>query len=339
MNAHPEPDDWARACGNLTRKGGEWSGPCPVCGGKDRFHVKRASRRAGAVVDCRQCHAPYAELLKAVGLNGDRGGLQFAQPKPNNDGRKYSRHRVELANTIWHHLSVPIEYTPGAVYLRDTRRVWPQGMAFPNSVRWLSRDNAPVELTRGKQPLAAESGIAPAGCVVFRFNCMPNAHELVKPGEIASVSLEGIDAAGKQFKRESGRARQACGVRSGSVCAVGAKGAKHIVIVEGEVTALAAVWQTEQDAQVLSAGSYSNFHTLTRMFPAERGKLRIEIWADNDRNSDNAAGALAYKLARRGHHASAIKRGIDSIAGSDAADLLQRYIDANQIPEFNSPTE
>jgi len=333
-NRHPEPEDWARACGNLKRVGGEYNGPCPVCGGTDRFHVKRANKRQGAVVDCRQCKSSYGDFLRATGLNTD-GGFVFNNPQPKADN-KYARRRVEIANTIWTHLSVPIEGTPGAAYLRDTRRVWPHGVAFPDSVRWLARNNSPVELTRGKQPLAAEGGIAPAGAVIFRFNIMPNTNELVREGEIAGISVEGIDAAGKQFKRNSGRARQSCGVRKGAVCAVGKRGSDYIVIVEGEVTALASVWLNYDDVQVLSAGSYSNFASLASMFPIELGKKRIMVWSDNDSNSDKAGGSLAYKLARRGHRVFSVIKGIPSRPGSDAADLLQDYIDAGKIPEFNT---
>ena len=45
----PSAEEWAARCG-LTRKDREWVGPCPSCGGTDRFHVTDrgiAHRRGG----------------------------------------------------------------------------------------------------------------------------------------------------------------------------------------------------------------------------------------------------------------------------------------------------
>ncbi len=57
MNARPrEPlpgvDEWATRL-DLRNRSGEHVGPCPVCGGTDRFHVGRG--RGGARVGCRGC--------------------------------------------------------------------------------------------------------------------------------------------------------------------------------------------------------------------------------------------------------------------------------------------
>lgn len=78
--------DMARNLGlNLKRKsssqGGEWAGPCPACGGKDRFlvwpHAPRSAERGGSYW-CRQC-----------GKQGD--GIQFGR-----DFMRYSfRHACE----------------------------------------------------------------------------------------------------------------------------------------------------------------------------------------------------------------------------------------------------
>jgi len=39
-----------------TTKGGEYTGPCPSCGGKDRFHVWPADKGGGGSYWCRQCN-------------------------------------------------------------------------------------------------------------------------------------------------------------------------------------------------------------------------------------------------------------------------------------------
>ena len=48
----PNVEDWAARL-DLHNRSGEYVGPCPVCGGTDRFHVGRG--RGGAMVGCRGC--------------------------------------------------------------------------------------------------------------------------------------------------------------------------------------------------------------------------------------------------------------------------------------------
>ena len=54
------------------RAGSEWAGPCPKCGGTDRFHV-RAGRSAEVVAGCRH-GCTFADLARAVHGNGPRAG-------------------------------------------------------------------------------------------------------------------------------------------------------------------------------------------------------------------------------------------------------------------------
>ena len=49
----PDVEDWAARLG-LRHRSGEYAGPCPVCGGTDRFHVGRG-RGGAARVGCRGC--------------------------------------------------------------------------------------------------------------------------------------------------------------------------------------------------------------------------------------------------------------------------------------------
>ena len=49
----PDVEDWAARL-DLRNRSGEYVGPCPVCGGTDRFHVGRG-RGGAAMVGCRGC--------------------------------------------------------------------------------------------------------------------------------------------------------------------------------------------------------------------------------------------------------------------------------------------
>lgn len=50
---------------DLKRAGSEWKGPCPVCGGHDRFHVKNGASQL--ILYCRY-GCEYRDLANAVGL-------------------------------------------------------------------------------------------------------------------------------------------------------------------------------------------------------------------------------------------------------------------------------
>ena len=65
MSKRPSVEDWkaSRHGTNLKRKGSELVGPCPVCGGRDRFHV-----RDDGVFDCRQCDSGFQSILEHAGL-------------------------------------------------------------------------------------------------------------------------------------------------------------------------------------------------------------------------------------------------------------------------------
>ena len=56
---------------NLKRRGGELTGPCPHCGGVDRFHV----RLRDGLFDCRKC-GQFREILEAAGAPGWENGAQ-----------------------------------------------------------------------------------------------------------------------------------------------------------------------------------------------------------------------------------------------------------------------
>lgn len=69
--------DWISALG-LKRSGGEFKGPCPLCGGKDRFHVRQGHTRL--LAHCRQCQRPIKDLARAT-----FGETARPRPKPASD--------------------------------------------------------------------------------------------------------------------------------------------------------------------------------------------------------------------------------------------------------------
>ena len=154
----PGVDDWVRAC-DLSKRGSEWCGPCPLCGGKDRFHVRDADGRA--LVGCRGCidgrleedrRRQYSKLLREV--FGDAGGLVTANAVTFRRQSSETRSRTDaaradlassVARRIWD-AGIKADGTPAHRYLVG-RMVWPPngvGPGLPASVRWLARDAAPA---------------------------------------------------------------------------------------------------------------------------------------------------------------------------------------------------
>jgi len=52
----------------LTRAGNEWKGPCPVCGGTDRFWIKTGDRKP-MIMNCRQ-GCTYSEIRNELDRQG-----------------------------------------------------------------------------------------------------------------------------------------------------------------------------------------------------------------------------------------------------------------------------
>lgn len=66
-----EPIEWVRQiqrkCGaELRRKGKEFAGPCPLCGGTDRFHVAPKAQGRGSMIGCRKCKSSFGEFCQVI---------------------------------------------------------------------------------------------------------------------------------------------------------------------------------------------------------------------------------------------------------------------------------
>ena len=90
--------DWqARADSlELKRQGRELVGPCPSCGGTDRFAVKPVDA-GGAIFNCRQCQG-FVDILRAAGLTEERRDRTNGHREPETtyvyrgpDGEPYHR--------------------------------------------------------------------------------------------------------------------------------------------------------------------------------------------------------------------------------------------------------
>lgn len=93
-------EDWVdalRRCGwQGFRVGKEWKGPCPVCGGTDRFHIGPGTKGAAVLVFCRHC-TPESALQRAEWLK------ELVQRLFPRDRTWQSRRYGPRAHTVWPH--------------------------------------------------------------------------------------------------------------------------------------------------------------------------------------------------------------------------------------------
>ena len=308
----PGVKEWADTL-DLTRRGLEFVGPCPLCGGDDRFHVRDSGGRAA--VGCRGCidgqpdgerRARFGEVLRAVfparavtpppplsshlarrpwlpGFSAPPprfpARVPRTPPAPGNGGEAA---RGAIAGRLWA-AAVPADDTPARVYLAG-RSVWPPdsiGPGLPASVRWLHRGAV-------RRDVAADWYDVPehtAGAIVYAFR---------QPGgaTIRAVGLDALDGGGRQPGK---RWRRTFGQKKGAAFAVGAVGGDPLVIVEGEADALASVW-LHPGAEVWAAGGGG----APALAPAIlENRRRVVIEADPDGPGRDAALKLDAALGGR----------------------------------------
>ena len=149
----PSPTAAALAAAFGLRRTGprDYNGPCPLCGGRDRFHVRDVDGRA--VFGCRGCSdggapgersARYGEVLRLYrgeGLPTTRHTLPQAggpdRPRPARD--------VDRARQMWV-ASAPIstdQEHPARRWLAECH-LWRAHQQLPPSVRWLEAAGRPL---------------------------------------------------------------------------------------------------------------------------------------------------------------------------------------------------
>ena len=274
-----------------------YNGPCPVCGGRDRFWV--AQGEATVLIQCSH-GCGFAELLAALGLTE-----QPLEPKnaavrrrrftatPNTPARTakpaVASGESARARRVWDAASEP-SGTPGARYLIVTRHVWNEDVQLPPAVRWLSRDAAET-LKRELWPPLPEDA---AGALVYRF---------ATPGEAetAFVQLEAVDQLDQRrpfvWRNRIGQRRcvkrpSLYGSERGNgrvFLAVRGDGA-GVHLTEGPLDALALATLARLHLRDLEGGAvYGVAGVGTISAAACHGARRVTLWPDGDVGATIAA--------------------------------------------------
>ena len=292
-NPIPEAAEWAERLDLIKLSARHFAGPCPLCGGHDRFHVTQGIKRT--LIGCRGCidteettarRKRFGELLRLVFpelineqrehntrvIQGRRTYTYNTNPPPRNDRPEPS---PELPNTLWS-LSLPIIDTPGETYLIK-RHLWPpekqSPFPIPDCIGWLSQ-----EQTIKPEPGWAGLPKQIPGALIFNYR---------RGADITSVHLIGIKKDGNPLHAPH-RPKWRCNAGSprGAYCIIPAlsrviDNESSLIISEGITTALACSW-LHPGYDSMSIGSLTNANKVEISF-LEKYK-RIIINTDGDEN-------------------------------------------------------
>ena len=298
----------------LKRVGGEWKGPCPVCGGTDRFHVREGSR-AAVLASCRGCAAPFEALARAVFGARERSdgpapadgwsdgrytapshwledrlesppeprGSPVTAPEPSpgpEDCPPAPDARESLPARLWRQ-SVPIEAAPEHPARRwaARRNLWRSLEPWPPAIRWIPRR-------------------AGGGSLVACFAPVADWTEGHPPGAPSGVQLVHVAPDGSPRKDRDGLGKRSHGTMRGAVAVIGAPlwraGCVHVA--EGLADALAIA--AREDAPALATGGTS---TLSRLAPSLAAlAVPVVVHADGDPAGIVAGRKLHAALAGLG---------------------------------------
>ena len=227
----PTAGEWAEAL-QLKKVGAHnWQGPCPVCGGDDRFHVKEDKGRA--VVGCRYCINGRADSDKQFGQvlraafperSGQHSARKFTKPK--GKGKQGEWDSTAAACQLWA-AGVDVEGTPAAQYLRG-RKLWPEH---------LDLDLSDVLFVPQWDKAAPKKDI-PLDCAGFVLWAFRDPFD--RSAQLKAVQWEAVREDGQ---RTSPRLRRVWGVASATCWRPRPLApAQGVLLVEGPTSALAAWW-------------------------------------------------------------------------------------------------
>ena len=356
----PSWADWsdrADALG-LRLRSAELIGPCPSCGGTDRFHIRR--RGPDAMVGCRGCidggGTGFGSVIRAAFperfdrerpvRRPESASVPFPQSRthertsrtpelrpggacgasagdPTPDPADIPDPRAALVAQLWAR-SVPADATPGRLYLA-LRLAWPPhgiGPELPAAVRWLACEASP-----GSDRAAKWYGLpdGAAGALIFAW-CRPG------DADPRAVTVIAVSAKGERLPAwlNGPKVREA-GTRAGTVFEARApsSGADAAHVAEGEADALALVpWCGA--GGVYAAGGTTGMRTDPERFAALTSGP-VVLHADD---GEGGGGAVAKAQAR----IQATGRGcrVEWYRDGDPNDELAAYlIERAAIREFD----
>lgn len=284
--ATPIEIEIARRDIKLRRIGAEMVGPCPRCGGTDRFGVNVRKQ----IWNCRQCgvggdvialvqHLDGASFADAVAtLAGDTRGIKETPPQAKPTKRDDNgKERASKAAWLWSQRKPITDGTPPWLYLRK------RGYA------------GPIPATFGYLP--ARDPHPSAMIAAFGMADEPEPGILAEPKAITGVHLTRLTGDGNKAPDASGKAKIMVGVCKGAPITISPPNdLLGMAVTEGIEDALSIYAAT--NLGTWAAGAAGFMPALAQLVP---GYIEvITIYAHNDQAGQSNALELARDLDTRG---------------------------------------
>ncbi len=303
----------------------EYAGPCPKCGGDDRFHV------GSDWFFCRQCHAKRGDSIEF--LRWLRPDLSFSEAVA---GLAASPSLLTAAAKRAPYLAPPLDPDATARWRAEAKALVEAAHA-----RLWSEAGAPAQaylLGRGLEPhtwLQYELGYTPAANVPGTGG-RQQASAIVFPwyagGKLAAVRFRFLDPPGKHKITALPGSRFAGKLFGGQHLTSCALRHRWLAICEGETNAMSC-WQVANETalDVLSLGSESA-KLSPKAIQVARQYRQVLLWVDRERVAQQLLSVLPGAV------------GIQSPGGKDANDLLRAgllggFLATMRASHAKNPTE
>ena len=337
-------EEWAETLG-LKHRGREAVGPCPLCGGRDRFHVK-PGRDGAALVGCRGCidgqpedvrRTRFGELQRTVfgKTDGRHPSSSPVQPRRTHLGpglhsdtspgaeehsTASAAHpfawdcdcepcRLEKARRTWRRgvLRPGDPQHPARLWLAD-RHLWPSWVMLPPILRWLPYGG--TDRTRAGDVVAAVG--------------IPGA------GKLSGVHMVHVDDAGRKVFDSGGRDKVDRGLHTGAVCIIGMwpPGASSMAVHVAEGLADCLAIASRRSEPVVCMNGTSNYRRADLAEWLARFDA-VTVWPDSEGKDDGRGLGTARDLGRR------IANG--QVAAGRASSVQLAHVDAEDPGAAGAP--
>jgi putative DNA primase/helicase len=280
--AVPIEDEVARRGIKLRRVGTEHTGPCPICGGTDRFGINVRK----AIWNCRQCgvggdvirfvqHLDGCDFAAAIAtLAGDTARvIPQAKGVPTRRDDRHDEQRVSSASWLWSQSKTITEGTPPWLYLRK------RGFTalIPATLGYLpARDPHPAAM------IAA-----------FGMSDEPEPGSVAAPKTVTGVHLTRLTVEGEKAPNADGKAKIMCGTCKGAPITISPPNdLLGMAVTEGIEDGLSVYQATRLGVWAAGAAGF-----MPALAPLVANYIEtVTIYAHNDKAGQRGAVELARAL-------------------------------------------
>ena len=307
MTHHLTATEITESLQNLNQEGGYFVGPCPVCGGTDRFSVHQQTARI------------YCRICKPGGKSSDERQAYHAIMK------EITTRARTIKSTMTSHNNHPINHSAEFSPQQRAQRLFNVGQPIKGTYaqRWLANQR---RITIDSSKLRYHPAIYHKD-LAARYPCLLVRFDHCQSGELTAVQRIYFTLREKKHrKRFTGSLKN-----SGSLLA-GNLNHKTIILTEGVEDALSII-HVVKNVAVWACGGKHNLENFT--IPEHASAILIAA------DSDQVGLGAAAKLAQRAHatdrkvrivHPSQHQGDWNDLLVSGQAETIKQYIYQKNVP-------